>query len=94
MIAAIMAVTRMDTLEWLSMQNLPVLPLAWLFVGTRDHSRLGASLWNRNLRMAMYCIYNIVWIYSSLNKKRLLNELSTDLNVKNLENFLKIKGAI
>ena len=41
MIAAIMAVTKMDTPELLSMQSLPVSPLAWLFVGPSDHLRLG-----------------------------------------------------
>ena len=41
MIAAITAVTRMDTQEWLSMQSLSVSPLAWLFVRPCDHLRLG-----------------------------------------------------
>ena len=36
-----MAVTRMDTPELLFMQSLPVLQLVWLFVGPRDHLRLG-----------------------------------------------------
>ena len=45
MIAVITAITRMDTLEWLSMQSLPVSPMTWLFVWPRDYSRAGASLW-------------------------------------------------
>ena len=44
MTAAITAVIRMDTPEWLSMQSLPVSLLARLSVGPRDHLRLGASL--------------------------------------------------
>ena len=38
-----MAVTRMDTLEQLSMQSLLVSLLMQLFVGPCDHWRLGAS---------------------------------------------------
>ena len=44
MTAAIRTVIRMDTLEWISMLSLPVWLLAQLFMGPRDHSRLGASL--------------------------------------------------
>ena len=35
---------KMETLESLSLQSVPVSPLARLSVGPRDHSRLGASL--------------------------------------------------
>ena len=44
MIAAIVAVTRLDTPEGLSVQSVPVLPLAWVFVELHDHYRLRASL--------------------------------------------------
>ena len=66
----------MDTLEWLSMQNVPVLPLALLFVRPGDYSRLRAILSERmcGILVAMLSkhfsihvsIYGRLWIIHDL----------------------------
>ena len=45
---------KMDTLEYLSMQSVPISPMTWLLEGQYDHSILGTSLVNLLINLTFY----------------------------------------